>query len=731
MEKVVVRGIKAGCLHHLCEDDLFLSQFVDNNGEQVWVGSVSDGCSGVFGSENGAAFLVRTFAEEAEKLGKNGIRDMHFIRQVALEVVRRMADYQPRNPGSEIHRCCDGINISDELTATLYGFVADKERILLVMAGEGTFEINGTEKIICQEGDIYPVYMLRFPKETWEENLEKIFAFVELPTERVENFIIATDGFGHPNSSEYPGLLKDPAMFVLHSMHLANSEEDASLVRGGDDATAIAFAHSGFHSGNLLGADEIEAIGHYVEKVCPKDFVKRIREARCFEVRPCSVKNITDSLPFTRSISRHEGVYLFGITPEENKRYEHKRDAIIASRIRKSQEEIFAALFGEKKKAPEPAKHKPGKTATVTRLKTAARKKISDVHISQPKPGKATLTPGGSRTLVLPEKISRIISKEPGNYSVPEEKPRVRMMPIEKADPAPAVKTRKRKRKGISPETEWKPFQELCNRRLSRKYGIGFRHFGRVMYDLWHFVENCHNEGMRLGNLRPKDLLVKIEYEKIPERRFGKPVGYQFRLVNPNDAARVDSGNNPVKDYENLDLDFVHPDYAEKLATDDESRLNQDWYAFSVLCTWFIAKFDPFGEGVVKEKPDADRIYRMENILLSQSSEIEIDDRSRKFIKIALTRLSPKVVKFTSGFKFRENLRQSPDFLLEEFREENIIVCKAEIFKRNRKGRVWKARCGFKQLAGLNTCGYCNSPHVAMVTASRHLYQTEDQAAMV
>ena len=678
MKKVVVRGIKAECLHHLCEDDLFLSQFVDNNGEQVWVGSVSDGCSGAFGSEHGADFLVRTFAEEAERLGKNGVRDMHFFRQVALEVVRRMADYQPRNPGSEIYRCCDGINISDELTATLYGFIADKERILLIMAGEGTLEINGTEKIIDQPGgDIYPVYLLRFPKETWEENLEKIFAFVELPTERVENFIIATDGFGHPNSSEYPSLLKDPAMFVLHSRHLANSKEDASLVRG-DDATAIAFTHSGFRSDNLLDADEIEAIGRYVEEVCPKDFAKRIREAKCLEVRPCSVKNIKNSLIFTRSISRHEGIYLFGITPEENKRYERERNAIIASCIRKSQEEVFAALFGSKKKVSEPARQKPGKTATVTRLKTAARKKAPDINISQTKPGKATLTPD-KKAPVLPDKISRIIPKEPGNCSVPEEKPRVKMTPIEKADPVPAAKTRKRKRKGISPETEWKPFQDLCDRRLSRKYGIGFRHFGRVMYDLWHFVENCHNEGMRLGNLRPKDLLVKIEYEKIPERRFGKPVGYQFRLVNPNDAARVDSGNNPVKDYENLDLDFVHPDYAEKLATDDESRLNQDWYAFSVLCTWFITKFDPFGEGVMKEKPDASRIYRMENDLFNRSSGIEIDDRSRKFIKIALARLSPKVVKFTSGFKSRKNLRQSPDFLLEEFREENIIVCKAEI----------------------------------------------------
>jgi hypothetical protein len=278
---------------------------------------------------------------------------------------------------------------------------------------------------------------------------------------------------------------------------------------------------------------------------------------------------------------------------------------------------------------------------------------------------------------------------------------------------------------------EWKPFEELCDYRLHRKHSIGFRHFGRVMYDLWYFVENCHNQGFRFGNLRPWDLFFKIHYEKDPKRRFKKPARFEFSLANPDTAAEVDAEKKLVRDYAKLDIDFVHPDYAKRMANDDEARLDQDWYSFSVLCTWFVTKFDPFGAGVVKEKPDADRIYRMENVLLSQSSSIKIDERHELFIRRAIGRLNPIVVDFVERFMNQESFRASPEFLLEEFRDDNIITCKAEIFKRYRSGKVRKVQCGFKQLKGFDTCGYCRDAYVKMISVSHQLYQTEDQAATV
>jgi hypothetical protein len=274
-------------------------------------------------------------------------------------------------------------------------------------------------------------------------------------------------------------------------------------------------------------------------------------------------------------------------------------------------------------------------------------------------------------------------------------------------------------------------FADLCNMNVPKRYGIDFRQFGRVMYDLWHFVENCHKQGLRLGNLRPQDLLIKISYEEDPDKKFAKPAKCEFSLMNPENTAKVDAEKKLVRNYTRLDMNFVHPDYAKRMATDDEARLDQDWYSFSVLCCWFVTKFDPFGAGVVKEKPDADRIYRMEKVLCSQSSRIDIDERYRSFIVLAIGRLSPMVVDFVERFMEQESLRESSEFLLEEFRDDNIITCKAEIFKRYRSGKVRKVQCGFKQLNGFNTCGYCEAPHVKMISVSHQLYQTEDQAATV
>lgn len=711
---ITVRGIKAECLMHICQDDLYLDQFADNNGEQVWMGSVSDGCSGALGSENGSAFLVRTFAEEAERLGKDGKRDKNFLIQVALALLDRMAEYQPKDPGSEI-RCYNGLNISDELCATFYGFIADKKKTFLLLAGNGFLAINGCGKVIEQTmgHDIYPVYLLRLPREKWENNLERVFTLAEFSSDRVNDLVLATDGYSHPRIDEYSGITKKPATFILHASYSAtarNTEDfpGAYATRGHDDTSILSYARIGLSSSrNPISSKEVEKIRQQAKNSCTKDFWKDVESTKSSVMRPCLRKvNPMDDPNFKRDLPESEGIHLFGITEKDETEYEHLRNQIINSRA--FDPDPLATMFAKKKvSATASVTPQPVKTARVMPLKTPVLAKVPVGLVSNQKP------------LVT---MTLIDKNEPASPSSKQKPPAKQHQKHQKHE------HRGRKTK---PAEEWKPFQEICDYHLHRKHSIGFRYFGRVMYDLWHFIENCHNQGLRFGNLRPRDLQLKVCYEREPGRRFRKPVRYEFSLVKPETAAEVDAEKKLVRNYSKLDLNFVHPDYAGRMTTDDEARLDQDWYAFSVLCCWFVTKFDPFGAGKVIAKPEADRIYRMENILLSQSSDIEIDERWRLFIDRAIRRIGPKIEDFFGSSIEREDLNQSPDFLLEEFRDENIIICKAEIFKRDRSGKVRKTQCGFKQLKGFNTCGYCETAHVKMISASHQLYQTEEQAATV
>jgi hypothetical protein len=172
----------------------------------------------------------------------------------------------------------------------------------------------------------------------------------------------------------------------------------------------------------------------------------------------------------------------------------------------------------------------------------------------------------------------------------------------------------------------------------------------------------------------------------------------------------VDAEKKLVRNYMELDLNFVHSDYAPKMATDDDARLNHDWYAFSVLCYWLVTKSDPFGDGKVISNPKADRIYRMEKNILSQSSsKVETDEKSELFVKRAIERLSPIVRRFIRAFAYHQSSYLAPDFLLKEFRDDNIVTCKAKIQKHGRT-----VHCRFKQLAGFGTCGYCKNPNLEM-----------------
>jgi hypothetical protein len=276
--------------------------------------------------------------------------------------------------------------------------------------------------------------------------------------------------------------------------------------------------------------------------------------------------------------------------------------------------------------------------------------------------------------------------------------------------PASKARTQVEKPKQKLPQEKWIPFQELFTQRDAKKHSIGFRHFGQVMHDLWHFVENYHQQGIRIGNLRPWDLSIRISK--------GSESSYAFRLNNPDLVAKVDAQGDLVRAYSELDINFIHPEYLPLLNWDDTARLNQDWYAYGVLSYWFVTKYDPFGEGIVKAKPEADRIYRMEKAILSQSSRIETEEKKWRFIERAIGRLGTVARSYIQAFVSRKNFNREPEILLEEFRQEKILTCKAEIFKlgRNSTLRKTRSRCGFKQLTGFNYCIYCDTQHVKLLT---------------
>lgn len=138
---------------------------------------------------------------------------------------------------------------------------------------------------------------------------------------------------------------------------------------------------------------------------------------------------------------------------------------------------------------------------------------------------------------------------------------------------------------------------------------------------------------------------------------------------------------------------------------DDRARLDQDWYAYSVLCYWLVTKYDPFGEGTVKDKPDADRIYRMRHVILNTSSKVKLDYNKRKFIERAIERLGPVVKGFAATFAVRYFTAKEPLFLLDEFHDDNIMLCGNIITRKNKQ-----SICRFKQIKGFFNCFYCEKP---------------------
>jgi len=698
-------GIKAECLEHLCQDSIAINKFTDKDGNIVFTGAVSDGCSEAISSEYGSAFIVNCFITEVERLSKTERRDHLFLPRIALSLANKMAQYQPQSKDSDVFDF-NGISLCHELVATVYGFVADKDRVLIMAAGDGFLAINGYGGLIDQaQGDLYPVNLLKFPKDLWAKKMGLYYVFADYPSDQINSLLLATDGFCNPKPANYPGLADNPAMFVLQAEYHAQKDgtddiPGAYASRGGDDATLLAFAKNNSASANLLNKDDVEKLMKKIAAHSNGQSQKELKDT----LGTVTQKGATENRAFARRITPANGVHLYGVTAKDRSDYRQEQNKILNTRaIRNNDSNPFCFAPASKPirvTAPKPVKATaPAKSKTVFGLTPKAAVDPTPRQVTQPAPA-PTSKP-------IPKKASLSSGKK-----APTKKP----MEI-------------RRQKKSAPAKNMISFQDLCGHKYTKTKGIGFRHFGRIMFDLWHFVNNCHNQGLRIGNLRPCDLNVKIIREQKSEKQSETSATFVFSLANKENVAHIVKGGELAQNYQNLDIDFVHPDYAKRLATDDQARIDQDWYAYSVLCCWLVTKSDPFGEGVVIDQPAADRIYRMRHNILNSSSDVEMDERRRVFIERATRRVGPMARRYIANFSENRKSNESPDFLLEKFHSNNIFICEAEIYKRKKDGETKKMKCGFKQLRGFNVCCYCRSQQVKLISAPHQMFQSLEKAA--
>lgn len=650
-------GIKAECLSHICQDAIHFNRFMDSKGQEVSVGSISDGCSGVFGSENGSEFLVRAFAEEAERLGKSGQRDERYLRQVSLALLKRMARYEPLNPESSVFSV-NGNTFSDELFATLYGFVADKEKVLMLLAGDGFLAINGYGLEITQEGgDLYPINLLKLPEDKWEEKLDDLFEFVEIPTERINDFVLATDGFSQPRLEEHPGITRNPAMFILQAhFHATKDDLDgipgANASRGHDDATALAYARIGSVAHHQISFKEVAEICNRATYHRTRHSDASLADERVVSTKSSIKKCAAQNDPgFKRRITGSNGIHLYGITHEDQTEYKRKKDRINSSRIAYTNDANPFSFIDS-----------VGRSAL---------------------PKKPTLSPVARNKPALP--ISRK-NRTQGKASFIKES----FAAPEQLKTAPKPKTKKPVEGTTQKDrTEiWIPFENLCDYRLSMKLGVGFRHFPFIADDLWKFIQDKHDGGWRIGNLRPQDLESNIRRLRSNEPEF------KFRLRDCSTMAKIDSHDksNLVQPYGRMDEQFIHPRFIDRLANDDEARLDHDWYSYKTLLFWVFIKADPFGLGAVKGMTSVDRLYRMENEIYSVDKEIEKEEREKIFIKRGFDRLGTKIQTFLLGTLSSIDLRENPQIIKFVFMQE-AVKCQ---------------KCNFSQLSRFIPCGFCN-----------------------
>lgn len=195
-----VYGLHRASTEHSAQDKFLVHKF-QHQGKEICVGVLSDGCSGDvkdfhYRPELGAKWLTKEFAKQAELFYKQGKRKDILGGKIVLAILNGMRAYQPQHQNSKQDKgpwgqCCD------ELTGTLYGFVADEESIMWITSGDGFVFQDEKVQYIPDSGD-YPCHMLgHVPEDQWEKKLDSLFRINSIDTNKLSLFGIASDGLEH------------------------------------------------------------------------------------------------------------------------------------------------------------------------------------------------------------------------------------------------------------------------------------------------------------------------------------------------------------------------------------------------------------------------------------------------------------------------------------------------------------------------------------------------------
>lgn len=258
-------GIKIDSFSHITQDAICLGSFKSKWGNKVFYGAVSDGDSNSQGSHFGSRFLVDQFAKQASSLYNADHRKEDLLRIIVLKITEEMLRYAPEDSHSELLQI--GSNqICGELSATLLGFIVDEEKTLIMIAGDGELSINGKCSTIENKNVIGPSALLYSPKSDWPKMMGYFYDFTTIPTDRLNNLVLSTDGIDDLGS--YLNLSDNPDKFV------SRIKEDASSIdiepkHRHDDTTVIILSRRGRKSSNPLPNDTAETICKSASAVRP------------------------------------------------------------------------------------------------------------------------------------------------------------------------------------------------------------------------------------------------------------------------------------------------------------------------------------------------------------------------------------------------------------------------------------------------------------------------------
>jgi hypothetical protein len=581
----------------------------------VLMGVVSDGCSNVTDddisghdktfTEHGAQWMTVEFCGQAERLYTMGLRGKELMRAVLLGLAESMATYEPGRveSGFTIWNDC---KISDELTATLYGYIADSETTVIAVAGDGEVVCNGHAYSVLQKdrrgetGDNYPVNLLYYPRQMWEEQLEHLYAIACFETAMVGRLVLASDGLCRH----------------MTQLLLCDGTEPAFLPR------MIIEAHRN---------ERREGFGTEDLKYCsPKE-----DDASYVGFMNSSLRDSRSEIPAVvfacRQASRERGVYDFIPAWREPST---KEDPFSIDDL---QIELGGRTVAWSDYGPE------GKFGDRTVFASDSLWMFKTAPCDGDEMVKGFLRP--SLASVAISRLGNLINSPLWQELAPlcgNAKPARMLLPSGRSRPFGMV---------FPNGAGTVSLLEFCDYLKSRNNQWGLKACLAVLLKLHRIVCEMHSKMIAIGNLRPEDVVLTIKRISRPITADGRqlaPLGKKFALdvsvylANPEVWAVHQPDAGVARGYWSIDEANVHPQLLEDLhAGEPEAMMLQDWFSYGRVACQVLTKCDPFLEGVVRDNPakSEDRTFRILERILMWSDRVDAEE----FFSTAMFRLSERM----------------------------------------------------------------------------------------